>query len=323
MNDVEQNVTQILRSNDLRFGEVIQSLWSGYRVIQRVTYDRRPAVLKYVDLSELRSNRRGWGNQFSHQRKLKSYQVEKAFYQNFGDQCGDYCRIPKLIRSEYSIEKKKLVLILEDLDHTGFHDRRSTTLNKNELASCLSWLANFHAEFITVVPDGLWEIGTYWQLGTRPDEFERMPEGPLKNHASSIHQKLESTRFKTLVHGDAKLANFCFSPSGTVAAVDFQYVGGGCGIKDIAYFISSCFEENEAAENESVVLDVYFEQLGKRLTQLGKDVDVELLTKEWRELFPFAWADFVRFLTGWSPGHWKLNTYSRKMTSLAIESLSD
>jgi len=40
------------------------------------------------------------------------------------------------------------------------------------------------------------------------------------------------------VHGDAKLANFCFSRDGKkVAAVDFQYVDGGCGMKDLSRII--------------------------------------------------------------------------------------
>lgn len=85
--------------------------------------------------------------------------------------------------------------------------------------------------------DTLWKQGTYWHLSTRPEELAKMLDSPLKQHASHIDEKLDECSFKTIVHGDAKLANFCFTKSGTKsAAVDFQYVGGGCGMKDVAYF---------------------------------------------------------------------------------------
>ena len=35
---------------------------------------------------------------------------------------------------------------------------------------------------------------------------------------------------------------------------------------------------------------------------------------------PFAWADFHRFLKGWSPSHWKINDYSERITRGVIES---
>jgi len=34
---------------------------------------------------------------------------------------------------------------------------------------------------------------------------------------------------------------------------------------------------------------------------------------ESRGLFPLAWTDFHRFLKGWSPGYWKINSYSERM----------
>ena len=63
-------------------------------------------------------------------------------------------------------------------------------------------------------------------------------------------------KFKTIVHGDAKLANFCFSHDlSNVAAVDFQYVGGGCGMKDVAYFLGSCLNDQELRTTENELLD--------------------------------------------------------------------
>jgi len=142
-----------------------------------------------------------------------------------------------------------------------------------------------------------------------------------------IDQRLSGARFQTLVHGDAKLANFCFgkpteqSDEPKVAAVDFQYVGGGCGMKDVAYLVSSCLDGSESDARQNELLDVYFEQLNSVVTQLKPDVDFEALESEWRTLYPFAWADFCRFLAGWSPGHWKLNEYNDRVTRSVLDQL--
>jgi len=47
----------------------------------------------------------------------------------------------------------------------------------------------------------------------------------------------------------------------------------------------------------------------------------EALEKEWRSLYRVAWADFHRFIKGWSPSHWKINTYSERVTAEVINSL--
>jgi hypothetical protein len=47
----------------------------------------------------------------------------------------------------------------------------------------------------------------------------------------------------------------------------------------------------------------------------------EALEKDWRTLYRVAWADFHRFMKGWSPGHWKLSAYSERVTREVIASL--
>ena len=134
------------------------------------------------------------------------------------------------------------------------------------------------------------------------------------------------------MHGDAKLANFCFRPkssssrsSSKVAAVDFQYIGRGCGMKDLAYFLGSCLNEQQCEARESQLLDYYFssliDQVEKKVEKKKVSIDKAKLEEEWRELYPVAWADFHRFIKGWSPGHWKINSYSEKLTAAVIKSL--
>jgi thiamine kinase-like enzyme len=219
-------------------------------------------------------------------------------------------------------EDNEVLMVLEDLDASGFGGRRSA-VNQREWMACVSWLAGFHAQNLNVDSAELWESGTYWHLETRPDELKRLDDPVLKQAASSIDQKLKDTKFQTLVHGDAKLANFCFSEDGNqVAAVDFQYVGGGCGMKDLAYFVGSCFRDEQAEEIEEEVLDHYFSQLSKSLGKIKSPVRVDELKEDWRPLYRVAWADFHRFMKGWSPGHWKLSDYSERVTREVIRNLS-
>ena len=130
-------------------------------------------------------------------------------------------------------------MVLEDLDAAGFPVRLAS-VSPLQLRSCLDWLATFHATFLGVAPEGLWESGTYWHLATRSEELAALDDLRLKEAAPVIDQRLSAARFQTLVHGDAKLANFCFSEEDDgVAAVDFQYVGGGCGMKDVCLLYTS------------------------------------------------------------------------------------
>ena len=129
-------------------------------------------------------------------------------------------------------------------------------------------------------PKYLWEVGTYWHLATRPDELKVLRDHTLKVAAVQIDKKLNKCQYKTFVHGDAKLANFCFAADGKVAGVDFQYVGGGCGMKDVAYFVGSCMNESECEIHEAKLLDTYFRFLQKSLPSENKELE-----KEWRALY--------------------------------------
>ena len=193
------------------------------------------------------------------------------------------------------------------------------SLSVSEATVCLEWLAGFHACFFAQAPDGLWPIGTYWHLDTRTDEYDSMADGELKSSAHRLDTLLNNCEYQCLVHGDAKVANFCFSEDKrAVAAVDFQYVGGGVGIKDVVYFLGSCLHENDIEKQEAQLLSVYFTALKKHLSASHSSALVEQVEQSWMRLYAIAWTDFYRFLEGWMPGHTKINRYTKKLASDAF-----
>ena len=303
--------------------EHIQTLWSGYGEILRVYVNggTHPSiVLKSIVLPEAVKHPRGWNTDRSHARKLKSYDVEMHWYRDWSHRCGDMCRVASCL--EVVSSGGQQTIVLEDLNAAGF-DARKEALTQRELAVCLSWLANFHATFLNEPVPGLWATGTYWHLATRPDELAAMQDIELQRAASDIDRALNGSRYQTIVHGDAKVANFCFSSDGaSVAAVDFQYVGGGCGMKDVAYLMGSCLTEQQCELWEGELLAIYFQEVELALQRLNKDVDFKALKSEWLSLFPYAWADFHRFLLGWMPSHAKVNGYSERLTSRVIADLA-
>ncbi len=313
---------------------VIQSLWSGYGQIIRLKLsggDQASVVLKHIKLPEqingpdASSHPRGWNTDLSHQRKIRSYQVEANWYQRYAAQCAGDCLVPTCLAVH--TEVNETVLVLSDLDVAGFSARKDS-VEIHDIYACLDWLASFHATFLNSSAEGLWDCGTYWHLDTRPDELAALNDTALRQSAPLIDQMLKQCRYQTLVHGDAKLANFCFqennsasNASSKVAAVDFQYIGRGCGMKDLAYFIGSCLYEDECEAMESQLLDYYFSILSDKVIDQGHDIDTADLETEWRDLYRVAWADFHRFIKGWSPGHWKINSYSEKVTAEVIKNL--
>jgi aminoglycoside phosphotransferase (APT) family kinase protein len=307
--------------------EKIQSLWSGYGKILRMRLEgdgvKHPSVVV-----KLVAPPKDVEADISHLRKIRSYEVETAFYSNISQLLSaDNARIPLFFGAQRTKEGE-FWLVLEDLDAAGY-PLRADSLDERGAESCLKWLAGFHATFLGVEPTGLWEVGTYWHLATRPDELRAMgDEGGLKRAAAEIDRRLSACRFRTLVHGDAKAANFCFSPDRRrVAAVDFQYVGGGCGVKDVCYLLACMGGWSGPDEaTEARLLDFYFRELRAAAAAPaggggggGGEVDVDALEAEWRALYPLAAADFGRFMAGWAGGG--LGPRDRRLCRAALAGL--
>lgn len=299
LKEIEDIIIRETHSNKILNIELIQKLWGGYGELSRVTLDTKSIIIKLIKFPKnIESN-------ISHQRKVKSYSVENDWYRFYND-INEESYSPQLITSGNLGDIQ--YIMLEDLREKNFYPLKSISWEQVKL--CLKWLAKFHRFYMNKAPKNLWDIGTYWHHGTRSEEHKLITEVSLKNNALLIDHKLNSAKYKTLVHGDAKLANFLFDSS-QVAAIDFQYIGGGAGIKDIAYFLSSIYSEDELFQNEQKCLDYYFQQL-----------DHYEAESEWRELYCYAWTDFYRFLSGWSPSHWKINKYSKSIKDSVLKELT-
>ena len=299
-------ISRVAGGGTARRGARLQSLWGGYGEILRV--EIVGGGVESVIIKCVRPPPRGGRGEsdVSDARKRRSYEVERSFYERFAPRCPESCRVPRLLGSRAARASggrdAEWVFVLEDLDGAGYPERRRSA-DGDTLDRCLGWLAAFHATFFAAPPDGLWATGTYWHLATRREELENVAQA-VRALAPRIDAKLASCVHRTFVHGDAKLANFCFARDGRVAAVDFQYVGGGCGMKDVAYLVSG--EPDEAR-----AVDAYFAHLRRELA--ARAIDAGAVETEWRALYPFACADFYRFLAGWAPGHFARDRHAQRV----------
>ena len=292
----------------------LQQLWSGYGKLERVELqgsELASVIIKTMAPPKETKHPRGWTGKKSHQRKMKSYEVERNWYQHYSYLCDENCRVAKWLGTH--LGENYQVLILEDLTGAGF-----TQVKKQvawiEFAACVRWLAWFHARHLQQPPEKLWQQGSYWHLATRPDELEKLDDLELKKAAPALDHLLYRTVPQTLIHGDAKLANFCFSEDGKkAAAVDFQYVGAGCGMQDLSLLTGSCFDGEQCHSFEENILNLYFEELEKALIQYDSTFNRQKIEESWRPLYHIAWVDFQRFLKGWCPDHWKINSYTESL----------
>jgi len=296
----------------------VQPLWNNYGAIVRIkladsgTAGCPPSVIaKVVDPSPSNAHPYGWNSDAAYQRKVISYQVEANFYQQDAARCKGSCRVPQCFAA--TIDGDSVTLLLEDLD-CNYPDRgwalehATTDASRARVEACVDWLAAFHACFLNDADLHQAPIGCYWHLATRQDEFAAMADGPLRRAAKQIDAALANSQFQTRLHGDAKLANFCFANNKrAVAAVDFQYTGKGCGMRDLAYLLGSCFDDASLIRLAPGLIDRYFTSLRHHIalsqSANAKHCDMDAVEAEWRALYPLAGADFHRFLLGWQPGH--------------------
>lgn len=306
-NDLEEKILEI---------NLVQRLWKNYGGLYRVKTHKKNYIIKLIQKSISEITFSNQASQYAHLRKVKSYQVETSFYKNYKEH-QPYARTANFITANQT--RNLSYIVLEDLSSIGYVMRKK--LNLSEIQKCIEWLAQFHMCYLYNKIENLWPTGTYWHLETRPFEYEALQNNDgLKEYAHIVDQELQQCPYQTIVHGDAKSQNFLFldhnklDGKNKVCAVDFQYVGGGVGIKDVVYFLSSVFNESELYQHENGILDLYF----KKLSTLGCNSE---LIQSWRKLYSYAWFDYYRFLAGSSPQHYKINHYIKNQTQKVIDAI--
>ncbi len=284
-----------------RKGRVITRLWGGNGVAERCDVQAAsgeiiPCVAKRIQCPQDRS--------VDAKRKRKSYHNELAFYRDVA---------PELLRLhpgavprpvELSAEKDTITLVLADV--TREYPVKREMLSPQQTRTALQWLAAFHAQYWES-PDkhrGLARCGSYWFLGTRPDELRRIDphkykrllrcapalEARLKGVVFERGQRRYSPRYLTLIHGDFKPANLQFSRDGSrCVAYDFQYVGRGYGAVDVCYLL------HPDGLHEQEMVRYYHQALQAALAPGCAAPTLANLI----QLMELSYLDFYRFLLGW------------------------
>ncbi len=280
----------------------VQSLWAGYGSIYAVetagSNDDRLIVKHFTPPA----HRRIGDDSEDHRRKLRSYSVERVFYERLSRKLIDAgCIVPECLGCIEG-DDGSIAIVMRDLGaRYGRYDvRRGNCLTIEEGKRLLSYLARFHAVFWNVrLPEGLWEEGCFWQLGTRMDELPHLDNswrrwGLDRAMAMEIHERVVHLPHRTILHGDAKAANF-FWFKDHVGGYDLQYTGGGSPMRDIAYMLGCSMQEHLISAHEEALLRHYH---GELTSLLSPEHAADYTFEKMQEAYDLCVTDLVRFMCG-------------------------
>lgn len=179
---------------------------------------------------------------------------------------------------------------------------------------------------------GVWMKGGYSHLATRRKEYNELRVNgdsewsalcePVELEERSIaelvdaflypaSESVSSSAYQTLIHGDVKSENLFTSVDGSrVAFYDFQYVGLGMGVSDLAKLFTVSIPLRMLVEDEGDVYDVDGLQMGQGEKMLLERYLREVESRSERtykwEVFVRHWetalVDWLRFQASW--GFW-------------------
>eukprot|EP00890_Picochlorum_soloecismus_P006737 jgi/Picsp_1/889/NSC_04376-R1_conserved domain len=301
---------------------VLCKLWKGYGEIMTVQATdcngtESHLVIKQVHIPGQSDEELGE----DHLRKVRSYSVESVFYREMSDRMnsrGVIVPTVRLITGELDTSRStnfkdgmRMSIVMDDLRTQGYcYERKGNQLSLEEGKAVLSWLAKFHAvnwqsmhTSSSAVQEGLWPEATFWQLDSRSEEFKAIDVDwiELKYLAKDIHDALRGSKYRTIIHGDAKAANFFFiqrergQDVDRIAGYDFQYCGFGDAMRDVAYFLSCSIKPGVLYAHERNLLEYYHSQLVANLTEeQAHGYSLDALQNSYK----LCLVDLARFMAG-------------------------
>ncbi|MEM7298399.1 MAG: hypothetical protein AAF391_09060 [Bacteroidota bacterium] len=132
--DIKDELLKISSADEVKGSQSVQTLWSGYGELVRYHLaggKHSSLIVKDIRLPKVQGHPRGWNTDYSHQRKLKSYQVETCWYQNYASKTNEDCRVPRVFKVAKT--SSTILIIMEDLNASGYDVRMpNVTLMPNQ-----------------------------------------------------------------------------------------------------------------------------------------------------------------------------------------------
>ena len=227
---------------------------------------------------------------------LRMYYREVAFFHELADQVP--VRVPVAYHGDVTEDMSNFVVLMEDLGSLRLVDQLvGMSLADAEIA--VDRLAAWHAAW-SGRGDALAERGVAVSLADPvypavlplvfgegwakvTTEMDVAPQildiGP--RFADAIPQLLNdlASGTNTMIHGDYRADNILFDAHGAVALLDFQLIGSGSGLYDLAYFVTQSLDIAVAREHERALFDRWIDGVRKAGVS---DVDVELSWHHYR-----------------------------------------
>ena len=206
-----------------------------------------------------------------------SYEREVRFYQEAAQESP--LPVPACYYADVDMESGWHILLLEDLAPAR-SGSRTRGCSRNDARIAIHQIARFHAHWwesprlyefkwlsgmeipgdaeLAHFREQLWSAFLR-KVGTKlPDEVIKIGE-MLGEYKGRITQHLFAQKPQTLIHADYQLENMMFGATEEEKffVVDWQFVKRGCGIWDVAYFLSQNLAPEDRKVTEMSILHDY------------------------------------------------------------------